>query len=88
MKSEVLSRIVSRINQMLNDYYGRVSSTIVKIGDKNVVIVIKMEKNISNIRNVKIKISLDGSKVRVYSGVTSLDLKLKRFLKKELGKVG
>lgn len=84
MNDERLNRVLSRIIQILNNEYGRVVRTLIKKGVKNTTIIIKLEKNISGIRTVKIKVSGDGSKIRVYTGATSLDLRLKKLLRREL----
>jgi len=84
LNDERLNRVLSRIIQILNNEYGRVVRTLIKKGVKNTTIIIKLEKNISGIRTVKIKVSGDGSKIRVYTGATSLDLRLKKLLRREL----
>ncbi len=84
MNDERLNRVLSRIIQILNNEYGRVVRTLIKKGVKNTTIIIKLEKNISGIRTVKIKVSGNGSKIRVYTGATSLDLRLKKLLRREL----
>ncbi|QOR93861.1 hypothetical protein IMZ38_04210 [Thermosphaera chiliense] len=84
MKDEKLTQALARIIRVLNNEYGKVVHTFIKKGVKNTTIIIKLEKNISSIRTVKIKVSSDGSKIRVYTGATSLDLRLKRLLRTEL----
>jgi hypothetical protein len=80
LNEDRLTQALSRIIQILNNEYGKVAHTLIKKGVKNITIIIKLEKNISDIRTVKIKVSGDGSKIRVYTGATSLDLRLRRLL--------
>jgi len=81
LKEEKLTQALARVIQVLNNEYGKVEHIFIKRGLKNTTIIIKLEKNISSIRTVKIKVSSDGSKIRVYTGATSLDLRLKRLLR-------
>ena len=48
---------------------------------------LNFEKNIAGISTIKLILSKNGSACRVFTGVTSLDIRLKRFIQRELSKL-
>jgi outer membrane lipoprotein-sorting protein len=47
----------------------------------------KLDKNPAGLSYVKIQISKDGKKIRVFTRRTSFDLRIKRFIRRELEKM-
>ncbi|ADV65093.1 hypothetical protein [Desulfurococcus mucosus] len=76
--------VLDRLVKMLRLYAGEAGIREVREGKGEFQVYIELASNPSGVSTVKILIKKDCSKIWVYTGRVSLDLKVKRFLLREL----
>lgn len=88
MNAQVVKSIVEKLAWHLRKENILVSSCEVRERTSKIEVVLKFENNVAGLSVVKIIFYKKGSrKPRVYTGKTSFDLKIKKFIMRELEKV-
>ena len=87
MKHVEITSIIEKIAWLFKRDNLYINKCIVKEKTSKYEVYFKFDKNPAGIFTVKIIFSKNNYKFRVYSGKTSLDLKLKRFIQREIIKM-
>jgi hypothetical protein len=87
LKHETINTLVEKLARYLSRENINVSSCEVREKKSKFEVYLKLDKNIAELSTVKIIINKNKDKIRVFTGKTSFDLRLKRFIKRELSRM-
>lgn len=88
MKKEVLQSILASVISKLREDNLYVESLLIKERRSKFEIYIKLGSNPLGVKTIKIIFSKKNFKFRVFSSKTSIELRLKRLIERELAKSG
>ncbi|MCY0868187.1 MAG: hypothetical protein OWQ48_03025 [Desulfurococcus sp.] len=82
-----IAEILVKLASILKRDLGEVRVKEIREGRSEFQVYINLGSNPSGVSRVKIIIKKDYSRVRVYSGIASLDIRVKRLLLRELSRI-